>query len=289
MTLGSADLRRQRPDRWTTTSVAALRAAGIGDSPARTATPEFGLPCYTETEVGPPARTPWDLNQVGARGLERRRRAGGRGSIPAPGSPRAATEAGRSGSRPASAACSGSGRPAAGSPARRRCPTCSGLAHRRPDRAHRRRRGAPARRDEPATSRATCTTCRRCLRGDLPRAMRPGRRVLLRHRPDDAAPDRGRRCTADRVAAYQDASELLAWAWGMRSRSWTRRSARTWCRRSRRCGTRTLTLAPMSPDQESSSGRSPSTCVSGAARSTPSSSSRPRATCSSWCGPRWAC
>src|SRR5205823_4971533 len=39
---------------------ASLRAAGavmIG----KTATPEFGLPCYTETEIGPPARTPWDL------------------------------------------------------------------------------------------------------------------------------------------------------------------------------------------------------------------------------------
>ena len=27
----------------------------------KTATPEFGLPCYTETRIGPPARTPWDL------------------------------------------------------------------------------------------------------------------------------------------------------------------------------------------------------------------------------------
>ncbi|HEY3732419.1 MAG TPA: amidase [Streptosporangiaceae bacterium] len=41
---------------------ATIRAAGaviIG----KTATPEFGLPCYTETEVGPPARTPWDLSR----------------------------------------------------------------------------------------------------------------------------------------------------------------------------------------------------------------------------------
>ena len=41
---------------------ARIRAAGaiiIG----KTATPEFGLPCYTETEVGPPARTPWDLSR----------------------------------------------------------------------------------------------------------------------------------------------------------------------------------------------------------------------------------
>ena len=37
-----------------------LRAAGticLG----KTSTPEFGLPCYTETLIGPPARTPWDL------------------------------------------------------------------------------------------------------------------------------------------------------------------------------------------------------------------------------------
>src|SRR5260370_35684667 len=39
---------------------AALRAAGTV-MPGKTATPEFGLPCYTETEIGPPARPPWDL------------------------------------------------------------------------------------------------------------------------------------------------------------------------------------------------------------------------------------
>jgi len=39
-----------------------LRAAGAV-IPGKTATPEFGLPCYTETEVGPPARTPWDLSR----------------------------------------------------------------------------------------------------------------------------------------------------------------------------------------------------------------------------------
>jgi amidase len=41
---------------------AALRAAGAV-MPGKTATPEFGLPCYTETEIGPPARTPWDLSR----------------------------------------------------------------------------------------------------------------------------------------------------------------------------------------------------------------------------------
>ncbi len=29
----------------------------------KTATPEFGLPCYTETRIGPPSRTPWDLSR----------------------------------------------------------------------------------------------------------------------------------------------------------------------------------------------------------------------------------
>jgi amidase len=38
----------------------AIRAAGAVIT-GKTATPEFGLPCYTETEIGPPARTPWDL------------------------------------------------------------------------------------------------------------------------------------------------------------------------------------------------------------------------------------
>ena len=42
--------------------VASLRAAGAV-IPGKTATPEFGLPCYTETDVGPPARTPWDLSR----------------------------------------------------------------------------------------------------------------------------------------------------------------------------------------------------------------------------------
>jgi amidase len=42
--------------------VAALRAAGSVIT-GKTATPEFGLPCYTETKIGPPARTPWDLTR----------------------------------------------------------------------------------------------------------------------------------------------------------------------------------------------------------------------------------
>ena len=42
--------------------VTLLRRAGT-ISVGKTATPEFGLPCYTETDIGPPARTPWDLSR----------------------------------------------------------------------------------------------------------------------------------------------------------------------------------------------------------------------------------
>ncbi len=42
--------------------VTLLRAAGT-ISLGKTNTPEFGLPCYTEPEVAPPARTPWDLTR----------------------------------------------------------------------------------------------------------------------------------------------------------------------------------------------------------------------------------
>ncbi len=40
-----------------------LRQAGT-ISLGKTATPEFGLPCYTETDIGPPARTPWDTTRL---------------------------------------------------------------------------------------------------------------------------------------------------------------------------------------------------------------------------------
>src|SRR4051794_18195918 len=43
-------------------TVEKLRAAGT-ISLGKTNTPEFGLPCYSETQVAPPARTPWDLTR----------------------------------------------------------------------------------------------------------------------------------------------------------------------------------------------------------------------------------
>jgi amidase len=42
--------------------VTRLRDAGAVIT-GKTSTPEFGLPCYTETKIGPPARTPWDLSR----------------------------------------------------------------------------------------------------------------------------------------------------------------------------------------------------------------------------------
>jgi len=43
--------------------VTLLRRAGA-ISLGKTATPELGLPCYTETDIGPPARTPWDTSRL---------------------------------------------------------------------------------------------------------------------------------------------------------------------------------------------------------------------------------
>jgi amidase len=42
--------------------VTKLKAAGL-ISLGKTNTPEFGLPCYTEPDIAPPARTPWDLER----------------------------------------------------------------------------------------------------------------------------------------------------------------------------------------------------------------------------------
>ncbi|MCB5165760.1 amidase [Streptomyces bambusae] len=60
-TLGSQVYADHVPDRDDHT-VVRLRAAGtvmLG----KTNTPEFGLPCYTENTLAPPARTPWDLGR----------------------------------------------------------------------------------------------------------------------------------------------------------------------------------------------------------------------------------
>lgn len=61
MNAGSAALAGYVPDH-DDGVVVRLREAGtvmIG----KTSTPEIGLPCYTEPDTGPPARTPWDLRR----------------------------------------------------------------------------------------------------------------------------------------------------------------------------------------------------------------------------------
>jgi amidase len=60
-TLGSVAFADYVPD--TDDNVVVLiKQAGVVIT-GKTATPEFGLPCYTETKIGPPARTPWDLSR----------------------------------------------------------------------------------------------------------------------------------------------------------------------------------------------------------------------------------
>ncbi|HLS13617.1 MAG TPA: amidase [Beutenbergiaceae bacterium] len=62
MTAGSAALRDVVPDA-DDGVVTLLRQAGttmIG----KTNTPEFGFPCYTEPDIAPPARNPWDLSRT---------------------------------------------------------------------------------------------------------------------------------------------------------------------------------------------------------------------------------
>jgi amidase len=58
-TLGSVTYENNVPDT-DDYVVTKLRDAGVVIT-GKTATPEFGLPCYTETKIGPPARTAWDL------------------------------------------------------------------------------------------------------------------------------------------------------------------------------------------------------------------------------------
>lgn len=58
MKLGSRAFEHHVPD-YDDTVARLLRASGA-ISLGKTATPEFGLPCYTETDIGAPTRNPWD-------------------------------------------------------------------------------------------------------------------------------------------------------------------------------------------------------------------------------------
>src|SRR4051794_18805865 len=69
--------------------VTKLRQAGT-ISLGKTATPEFGAPCYTEPEGRPPARTPWDLTRSAGGSSGGARAAGPRRLLPPPPGARAA-------------------------------------------------------------------------------------------------------------------------------------------------------------------------------------------------------
>src|SRR5215472_15956683 len=60
-TLGSLAYENYVPDTDDYT-VTRLKDAGVVIT-GKTSVPEFGLPPYTETRIGPPARTPWDLSR----------------------------------------------------------------------------------------------------------------------------------------------------------------------------------------------------------------------------------
>jgi len=60
-TLGSAVFVNNVPDADDYVVVNIRKAGAV--LTGKTATPEFGLPCYTETAIAPPARTPWDLSR----------------------------------------------------------------------------------------------------------------------------------------------------------------------------------------------------------------------------------
>src|SRR6202050_82922 len=60
-TLGSAAFINNVPDADDYVVVAIRRAGAV--LTGKTANPGFGLPCYTETAIAPPARTPWDLSR----------------------------------------------------------------------------------------------------------------------------------------------------------------------------------------------------------------------------------
>src|SRR4051794_36313337 len=85
--LGSATMAGYVP---TVSDEVVLRLERAGTiSLGKTNTPEFGSPCYTEPDVAPPARTPWDLARMagGSSGGAAAAGAGGPGPA-APGPPR---------------------------------------------------------------------------------------------------------------------------------------------------------------------------------------------------------
>jgi len=185
--------------------------------------PSSGCPATPRPRWGPPgSRTPrGNLFPVGGRVERRRRPAAGWRAGPGPGRPGQRRRAAPSASRPACAACSGSSRP--------RWPRLRGPARARPvrpwgqrprSRAHRRRRGAAARRDGRATSPGDMYTpsrrSRRARRflGYASREAGPACGSAGRCRTRSTAP----RCTPD-LRSRPTKRPAPCWpAWATRSR-----------------------------------------------------------------------
>ena len=242
---------------------AALRAAGAVLT-GKTATPEFGLPCYTETAIGPPARTPWDLS----------RSAGG-----SSGGAAAAVAAGLA---PAAQGSDGGG-------SIRIPSSVCGLFGLKPSRG--RISGGPLVPDLAglvsegplARSVADAALLLDVMTGNQPGDMYtqpplpPGRRSwpTRRGRPAGCGSggpcstrSRARPCT--RTAWPPTRTPASCWpAWGMRSRTWPCRSGRTRCPRSRRSGTRRPRWPRSTRPGRTACCRSPRTCASGASRPGP--------------------
>ena len=197
--------------------VSLLRAAGT-ISVGKTATPEFGLPCYTETDIGPPARTPWDTGRLagGSSGGAAAAVAGGFVPI-AQGS-----DGGGSIRIPASVCGLVGLKTSAGTGvARAARPGRDATVGARPARAHRPRRRRVPRRGRDRRSRAIPIRCRRCRPASLPRLVRPrpgpaADRPL--HSTRRSTPNSTRRC-ARRGSGRASCSP----ASGTSSRTWRRR------------------------------------------------------------------
>ena len=214
--------------------VAAIRKAGAVIT-GKTATPEFGLPCYTETKIGPPARTPWDLSRSAGGS------SGGAAAAVAAGLAPAAQGSDGGGSHPhpvqrvRAVRDQAVPRPGLGRPARAR-PDRPG--RQRAPRPHRGRRRAAARRDGGELPGRHVHPAAAAARRVLPWLRQPSARPAA-DRPDHAEP-RSRAPTCIRTALWPTRKPARCWpAWGTRSRTSPCRSAPTWCRTSRSCGTRT--------------------------------------------------
>src|SRR4051794_1952045 len=164
-------------------TVEKLRAAGT-ISLGKTNTPEFGLPCYSETEVGPPARTPWDLTRsaggssggagaavaAGLLPLPPGRDRGGAGGLPSHGFGPLCPKGGRG---RAASLRSGRRRGRAGAHPARRVRSVRHQGESRPDRP----RPAAGRRHRPVLGRAARAPGPRCgrhaRRDGRPDARRP--------------------------------------------------------------------------------------------------------------------